>query len=153
MTNYTNSTVSPSSVSTGTTKVLFSVTDTQATFVVVGFLITMILTFFGNILVLSVVYRQRLLRNIQITNSFLANLAIIDLLMSILVLPFCISINLEHDWIFGDTFCNFNGMFTLFVGSASILTMSAISIDRFVLLICNKISQEQYNKYNKYNII
>ena len=140
MTNYANSTVSPSSVSTGTTKVLFSVTDTQATFVVVGFLITMILTFFGNILVLSVVYRQRLLRNIQITNSFLANLAIIDLLMSILVLPFCISINLEHDWIFGDTFCNFNGMFTLFVGSASILTMSAISIDRFVLLICNKIS-------------
>ena len=133
MANYTNSTASPSKITSSAAKALFTITDTQATLVVVGFLITMILTFFGNIIVLSVVYRQRLIRNIQVTNSFLANLAIIDLLMSILVLPFCISINVEHAWIFGDVFCDFNGMFTLHVGSASILTMAAISVDRFVV--------------------
>ena len=143
MANYTNSTAFPSKVVPSTPeKALFSVTDTQATLVVVGFVITMVLTFFGNTLVISVVFRQRLIRNIQVTNSFLANLAIIDLLMSILVLPFCISINLEHAWIFGDGFCDFNGMFTLFVGSASILTMSAISLDRFVPLMSAAFSRK-----------
>ena len=82
-----------------------------------------------------VLYRQRLIKNIRVTNSFLANLALIDLLMAILVLPFSISTSIEHKWLFSDAFCDFNGMITVFVGSASILTMAAISIDRYDLLI------------------
>ena len=108
----------------------FTVTSTQTSFVVFGFLLTMTLTVLGNILTLVVLYRQRQNRNIRVTNSFLASLALIDLLMAILVLPFSISINLEKAWVFGNAFCNFNGMITVFVGSASILTMAAISIDR-----------------------
>ena len=82
-----------------------------------------------------VLYRQRLIKNIRVTNSFLANLALIDLLMAILVLPFSISTSIEHKWLFGNAFCDFNGMITVFVGSASILTMAAISIDRYDKLV------------------
>ena len=131
MANLSNNSTSILATSTPTTaNVLFSVTSTQTSLVVFGFMSTMVLTFFGNILVLAVVYRQRASRNIQVTNSFLANLAAIDLLMSILVLPFCISINIERAWVHGQALCDFNGMLTLFVGSASILTMTAISVDR-----------------------
>ncbi len=126
--NYSNATSSP--FTTMSSKTGFHVTKAQTSLVVFGFIITMTITILGNVLVLVVLFRQRNNRNIRVTNSFLANLAVIDLLMAVLVLPFSISINIEDGWVFGKAFCDFNGMITLFVGSASILTMAAISIDR-----------------------
>eukprot|EP00794_Sanderia_malayensis_P019021 gene19021-20933_t len=122
--------ISTATMSTTLSGSVFHVTKTQTSFIVFGFIATMTMTILGNLLVLVVLFRQRLNRNIRVTNSFLASLAVIDLLMAVLVLPFSISINVETRWVFGKGMCNFNGMVTNFVGSASILTMATISIDR-----------------------
>ena len=115
---------------TTTSVTFFEVTRTQTSFMAFGLALTMALTLTGNIFVLLVLDRQRSIKNSQVTNMFLANLATVDLIMAAFVLPISISVNLKQKWIFGDAFCDFNGMLTVFVGAASILTMAAISIDR-----------------------
>lgn len=92
--------------------------------------LVMLLIIIGNTLVLLVLYRQRRQVNLRVTNMFLANLAVVDLSIGLLILPFSICVVIKGGWILGEPLCQLNGFINMTSGGTSILTMAAISIDR-----------------------
>lgn len=97
---------------------------------VVTIAIIMILNILGNTLVLFVLYRQRVKLNVKVANIFLANLSIIDLLLGVFLIPFSIVVTIRGKDVLDNFACQVNGFMNIFVGSASILTMAVISVDR-----------------------
>lgn len=89
-----------------------------------------VLTVGGNVLVCLAVCTHRRLR--CLTNCFIVSLAVTDLLLGILVLPFSALLELSDDWPFGPVFCNFYISMDVMLCTASILTLLAISVDRYL---------------------
>ncbi|XP_034044751.1 alpha-1D adrenergic receptor [Thalassophryne amazonica] len=84
----------------------------------------------GNILViLSVVCNKHLQ---TVTNFFIVNLAIADLLLGVIVLPFSASLEVLGCWVFGRVFCNIWAAVDVLCCTASILSLCIISIDRYI---------------------
>ncbi|XP_037329036.2 alpha-1D adrenergic receptor [Pungitius pungitius] len=84
----------------------------------------------GNILViLSVVCNKHLQ---TVTNFFIVNLAMADLLLSLIVLPFSASLEVLGCWVFGRVFCNIWAAVDVLCCTASILSLCVISIDRYI---------------------
>lgn len=84
----------------------------------------------GNVLVLLVIYHQRIRPSLRVANMFIANLAVVDLFIALLLFPFSVVTVLLQRWSFGEAFCQFNGATNMMAGAASILTMAVISLDR-----------------------
>lgn len=84
----------------------------------------------GNILVILSVVCNRHLQTV--TNFFIVNLAIADLLLSIIVLPFSASLEIMGCWVFGRIFCNIWAAVDVLCCTASILSLCIISIDRYI---------------------
>ncbi|XP_055765530.1 alpha-1D adrenergic receptor-like [Salvelinus fontinalis] len=84
----------------------------------------------GNILVILSVLCNRHLQTV--TNFFIVNLAIADLLLSIIVLPFSASLEVLGCWVFGRVFCNIWAAVDVLCCTASILSLCIISIDRYI---------------------
>lgn len=95
---------------------------------IIIFIMTLIIV--GNVLVLLVIYRQRSRPSLRVANMFIANLAIVDLSIALLLFPFSVVTILLHKWAFGHALCQFNGATNITAGAASILTMAVISLDR-----------------------
>ena len=91
----------------------------------------MIIIIVGNILVLLVIYRQKSRPSSRAANMFIANLAVMDLSIALLLFPFSVVTILLQRWALGDAACQFNGATNMTAGAASILTMAVISIDRY----------------------
>lgn len=87
----------------------------------------------GNILILLAIYVDRTLQTV--TNSFVINLAVADLLLSLIGMPFTLISSVTYEWIFGPAWCNINGMANSLFCVASILTLAAVSIDRYIAII------------------
>lgn len=87
----------------------------------------------GNLLILAAIYIDKTLQTI--TNAFIINLACADLLLSIIGMPFTLASSITYDWIFGDTWCKVNGMANSLFCIASILTLAAVSIDRYCAIL------------------
>lgn len=84
----------------------------------------------GNILVILSVLCNKHLQTV--TNFFIVNLAIADLLLSIIVLPFSASLDVLGCWVFGRVFCNIWAAVDVLCCTASILSLCIISIDRYI---------------------
>lgn len=89
-----------------------------------------IITILGNVLVLMAVFVNSHLRST--TNYFIVNLAIADVLLGTLVLPFSASIEIVDYWAFGQTFCDIWAATDVLCCTASILSLCVISIDRYI---------------------
>lgn len=87
----------------------------------------------GNILILLAIYIDKTLQTI--TNVFIINLACADLLLTIIGMPFTLVSSITYDWIFGGTWCKVNGMANSLFCVASILTLAAVSIDRYLAIL------------------
>ncbi|CDQ66849.1 unnamed protein product [Oncorhynchus mykiss] len=94
------------------------------------FLFALILTtLLGNTLVCVAVTKFRHLRS-KVTNFFVISLAISDLLVAILVMPWKAATEIVGFWPFG-AFCNIWVAFDIMCSTASILNLCVISVDRY----------------------
>ena len=84
---------------------------------------------FGNTCVIYVILRHRRLRSV--THTFLANVALSDLLMTCLNIPFSVSRVLLDDWPFGVFLCSLVPFVQTMSVYVSSLTMAVIAIDRY----------------------
>lgn len=87
----------------------------------------------GNTLILLAIYIDKTLQTI--TNVFIVNLACADLLLTIIGMPFTLVSSITYRWIFSDTWCKVNGMANSLFCVASILTLAAVSIDRYLAIL------------------
>lgn len=87
----------------------------------------------GNSLVVFVVLRNNSMQTI--TNIFITNLALSDIMMCLLAVPFTPLSAFLNSWIFGDALCHIVPM-TLGVSVyVSTLTSTAIAIDRYFVIV------------------
>ncbi|XP_012871505.1 PREDICTED: D(1A) dopamine receptor [Dipodomys ordii] len=86
-------------------------------------------TLLGNTLVCAAVIRFRHLRS-KVTNFFVISLAVSDLLVAVLVMPWKAVAEIAGFWPFG-SFCNMWVAFDIMCSTASILNLCVISVDRY----------------------
>eukprot|EP00062_Callorhinchus_milii_P022882 gi/632981139/ref/XP_007907425.1/ PREDICTED: D(1) dopamine receptor-like [Callorhinchus milii] len=98
---------------------------------VTGCLLSLLIlsTFLGNTLVCAAVIKFRHLRS-KVTNFFVVSLAISDLLVAALVMPWKAITEVAGYWPFGD-FCEVWVAFDIMCSTASILNLCVISMDRY----------------------
>ncbi|XP_037796978.1 prolactin-releasing peptide receptor-like [Penaeus monodon] len=126
-----NATGSDSNMSAIETNIL-SYPTTQAIFYI-EYMTIFLLGVFGNCLVCHVVFRNKAMQNV--TNFFITNLALADILLCVLAVPFTPLYTFMEEWLFGRILCH---LVTMAQGTSvyvSTLTLMSIAIDRFFVII------------------
>ncbi|XP_062910856.1 cholecystokinin receptor-like [Mobula hypostoma] len=93
-----------------------------------------LLSVFGNAMVILVLVVNKRLRTV--TNSFLLSLALSDLMVSVVCMPFTLIPNLLGNFIFGPSMCKLTAYFMGISVSVSTFSLVAIAIERYSA-ICN----------------
>ncbi|XP_063978133.1 dopamine D2-like receptor isoform X2 [Diachasmimorpha longicaudata] len=88
------------------------------------------LTLFGNVLVILAVVRERALQTV--TNYFIVSLALADLLVAVLVMPFAVYVLVNGTWALPSFVCDFYIAMDVTCSTSSIFNLVAISIDRYI---------------------
>ncbi|XP_007253635.3 D(1) dopamine receptor [Astyanax mexicanus] len=103
----------------------------QSTRVLTGCFLSLLIlsTLLGNTLVCAAVTKFRHLRS-KVTNFFVISLAVSDLLVAILVMPWKAVTEIAGFWPFG-SFCDIWVAFDIMCSTASILNLCVISVDRY----------------------
>ncbi|XP_061398805.1 dopamine D2-like receptor, partial [Musca vetustissima] len=89
-----------------------------------------IFTLFGNILVIMSVFRERSLQTV--TNYFIVSLAIADLLVAVVVMPFAVYALVNVTWGLPYFACDFYIAMDVICSTSSIFNLVAISVDRYI---------------------
>ncbi|XP_009996503.1 PREDICTED: neuropeptide FF receptor 1 [Chaetura pelagica] len=87
----------------------------------------------GNCLVCFIVVKNRQMRTV--TNMFILNLAISDLLVGIFCMPTTLVDNLITGWPFDNAMCKMSGLVQGMSVSASVFTLVAIAVERFRCIV------------------
>ena len=87
----------------------------------------------GNFLVVYAVLHNRAMQNV--TNFFILNLALSDILLCVLCVPFTPLYTFLNRWVFGKVLCHLVPCAQAISVYISSLTLTAIAIDRFVVII------------------
>ena len=101
-----------------------------------------LLAIFGNALALWILRTKPALRTL--THAFLTNLVVADLLLALLT-PFEAVATFSAVYVFGDYGCKLQRTSLYFFYAASILTLSAISLERYVA-ICHPLKYDGFKK-------
>ncbi|XP_030045286.1 cholecystokinin receptor-like [Microcaecilia unicolor] len=113
--------------------------------------IIFLLSVFGNTLIIVVLMMNKRLRTV--TNSFLLSLALSDLMMSILCMPFTLIPNLMGNFIFGEAICKIMAYFMGLSVSVSTFSLVAIAIERYSA-ICNPLKSRVWQtRSHAYKVI
>ncbi|XP_052098431.1 alpha-2A adrenergic receptor-like [Mytilus californianus] len=91
--------------------------------------IFMIIIVFGNLLVVVAIATDRQLKTIQ--NWFIASLAVADLSLGLVIMPFSLANELMRYWYFGPVWCDLWKAIDVLLCTASILSICLISLDRY----------------------
>lgn len=84
----------------------------------------------GNLMVIVAVFKELYLRSV--TNYFIVSLAIADVMVGGVVMPFAISLEMTHDvWLYGREWCDLWHSLDVLASTASILNLCVISLDRY----------------------
>nr|BDP38644.1 fluorescent sensor for neuropeptide FF [synthetic construct] len=94
-----------------------------------SYLLIFVLCMVGNTVVCFIVIRNRHMHTV--TNFFILNLAISDLLVGIFCMPITLLDNIIAGWPFGSSMCKISGLVQGISVAASVFTLVAIAVDRF----------------------
>ncbi|XP_018020834.1 probable G-protein coupled receptor No9 [Hyalella azteca] len=89
-----------------------------------------ILVVAGNTLVIAAVFTSTKLRSV--TNLFIVSLAVADMSLGIMVLPFSVTVEVFDTWLFGPLWCSVWLAVDVWMSTSSILNLVVISFDRYV---------------------
>ncbi|XP_054613750.1 neuropeptide FF receptor 2-like [Dunckerocampus dactyliophorus] len=98
-----------------------------------SYLLIFLMCMLGNGVVCFIVLRSRNMRTV--TNIFILNLAISDLLVGIFCMPTTLVDNIITGWPFDNIVCKLSGMVQGISVSASVFTLVAIAVDRFRCIV------------------
>ncbi|WKY00564.1 hypothetical protein Q1695_014973 [Nippostrongylus brasiliensis] len=93
------------------------------------FITIFLLSVIGNALVIVVIMQQRAMRSI--TNIYLMNLAITDLMLSVVCMPPTLLSMVTNCWIFGNILCKVFAYLQPMVVTASAYTLAVIAFERY----------------------
>ncbi|KAH1169986.1 neuropeptide FF receptor 2 [Mauremys mutica] len=100
---------------------------------IISYLLIFLLCMLGNGVVCFIVLRSKHMRTV--TNLFILNLAVSDLLVGIFCMPTTLLDNIIAGWPFGSMICKMSGMVQGISVSASVFTLVAIAVDRFRCIV------------------
>lgn len=100
---------------------------------ITAYSLIILLGLLGNALVIYMIIRYRNMRTV--TNFFIANLALADLLVDTLCLPFTLVYTLLDDWKFGPVLCHMVPFAQALSVHVSIFTMTVIALERYRCII------------------
>ena len=115
--------------------------DIEIWFQVALAILISLISFLGNSLVVYAIHKD--IRLNTITNMLIENLAFSDILMATLHMPFWVVSLRYGKWVFGHVVCELAGVTQLIFGIVSLLTMTAIALNRY-LKVCKR------NLYSKF---
>ncbi|KAM8956541.1 neuropeptide FF receptor 1 [Lycaon pictus] len=100
---------------------------------IVAYVLIFLLCMVGNALVCFIVLKNRHMGTI--TNMFILNLAVSDLLVGIFCMPTTLVDNLITGWPFDNATCKMSGLVQGMSVSASVFTLVAIAVERFRCIV------------------
>jgi leucokinin receptor len=107
---------------------LYDIPTWMATLLAIVYFSVALFAVLGNWMVLWIVIRSKVMRNV--TNIFIANLALADIMIGALAIPFQFQAALLQKWILKFFMCSFCPMIQVVSLNVSIFTLVAISVDR-----------------------
>ncbi|XP_076314320.1 G-protein coupled receptor moody-like [Tachypleus tridentatus] len=106
----------------------------------------------GNLLTIVALVKSSQIRG-STTAAFIVSLSVVDFLYYIISLPFTASDYILQRWIYGDVLCVFYPFMQYFTCGLSLLSVTAISINRYVLIAHQNLYNNIYNKQGTAAII
>ncbi|XP_034546124.1 neuropeptide Y receptor Y7 isoform X2 [Notolabrus celidotus] len=100
---------------------------------ITAYSLIILLGLLGNSLVIYMIIRYRNMRTV--TNFFIANLALADLLVNTLCLPFTLVYTLLDEWKFGALLCHMVPFAQALSVHVSILTLTVIALERYRCIV------------------
>uniref|UniRef100_A0A8K9V8A6 D(3) dopamine receptor n=1 Tax=Oncorhynchus mykiss TaxID=8022 RepID=A0A8K9V8A6_ONCMY len=108
--------------------------DTERNYYAMLYSLLILAIVFGNVLVCLAVVRERSLQTT--TNYLVVSLAVADLLVASLVMPWAVYLEVVGGaWLFSRMYCNIFVTLDVMMCTASILNLCAISIDRYTAVV------------------
>ncbi|ESO89304.1 hypothetical protein LOTGIDRAFT_105958 [Lottia gigantea] len=99
-------------------------------------IVTMTISICGNMVVCYLVYRKPSMRSA--INLLLAHIALSDILLSVLIMPFSLVTLITRRWLLTEIFCGILGFLQTYFISVGVLVLLAISGDRYLIIAKRK---------------
>uniref|UniRef100_A0A8C3XHY9 Orexin receptor type 2 n=1 Tax=Cyanoderma ruficeps TaxID=181631 RepID=A0A8C3XHY9_9PASS len=115
-----------------------------------GYIVVFIVALIGNVLVCLAVWKNHHMRTV--TNYFIVNLSLADILVTITCLPATLVVDITETWFFGQTLCKVIPYLQTVSVSVSVLTLSCIALDRWYA-ICHPLMFKSTAKRARNSII
>lgn len=96
-------------------------------------LIIFLTSIIANVSVFVIFYKRPAL--LTISNRFIVNLTVCNILETIFVMPFVFAALVKQDWSFGGFWCQTTGFFLNTIFAASTLTLVIIALDRYCAVV------------------
>ncbi|XP_048838402.1 LOW QUALITY PROTEIN: dopamine receptor D2a [Brienomyrus brachyistius] len=106
---------------------------------------------FGNVLVCMAVSREKALQTT--TNYLIVSLAVADLLVATLVMPWVVYLEVVGEWRFSKVHCDIFVTMDVMMCTASILNLCAISIDRYTAVAMPMLYNTRYSSKRRVTIM
>lgn len=107
-------------------------------------ILVIIIAFFGNLLIIAVIFKNPRLRTV--TNMFLVGLSVADVLTASLVMPFTTSIFIHGTWMFSNAACFFQGVFILCLVWISLHMVTLMAVNRYFCVIRPSLYRKYFTK-------
>ncbi|KAJ7304926.1 hypothetical protein JRQ81_010601 [Phrynocephalus forsythii] len=106
---------------------------------------------FGNVLVCMAVSREKALQTT--TNYLIVSLAVADLLVATLVMPWVVYLEVVGEWRFSRIHCDIFVTLDVMMCTASILNLCAISIDRYTAVALPMLYNTRYSSRRRVTVM